>query len=143
MSKRNATARRARVERNIYRRPTGVYEVGLKDGAGVQRWHMVEGGITAARALRHELLASQSRGERVAPNPRLRFGDAADCWLAGPVVDLRDSTQAGYRNAVERHLRPRYATRRLDGIDAEDWPRSSANYERRARARPPSPWCSV
>ncbi len=120
MSKRNATARRVRVERNIYRRPTGVFEVGLKDGAGVQRWHTVEGGITAARALRHELLASRARGERVAPNPRLRFGDAADRWLTGPVTDLRDSTQAGYRNAVERHLRPRYATRRLDGIDAED-----------------------
>ena len=120
MSKRNATARRVRVEPNIYRRPTGVFEVGLKDGAGVQRWYVVEGGITAARALRHELLASRSRGERVAPNPRLRFGDAADRWLTGPVIDLRDSTQAGYRNAVERHLRPRYATRRLDGIDAED-----------------------
>jgi hypothetical protein len=79
----------------------------------------IEGGITAARALRDELLAGQGRGERVAPNPRLRFGEAADRWLAGPVVDLRETTQAGYRNAVERHLRPRYATRRLDTIDPD------------------------
>jgi integrase len=29
-------------------------------------------------------------------------------------------TQAGYANAVEQHLRPRYAGRRLDGITADD-----------------------
>jgi integrase len=50
----------------------------------------------------------------------LRFGEAADRWLAGPVADLRPSTQAGYRNAIERHLRPRYATRRLDMIEPDD-----------------------
>jgi integrase len=120
MSNRNATARRVRVERNIYRRASGVFEVGFKDGAGVQRWRTVAGGNTAARALRDEMLARRGRGERVAPNPRLRFGDAADRWLTGPVADLRDSTRAGYRTAVERHLRPRYTTRRLDTIEAED-----------------------
>jgi len=121
MSKPNpAPARRTSVERNIYRRPSGKFEVGFKDGAGVQRWRTVEGGITAARALRDELLARRGRGERVAPNPRLRFGDAADRWLAGPVIDLRETTQAGYRNAVERHLRPRYVTRRLDAISPDD-----------------------
>jgi integrase len=119
MSKPNATARRVNVERNIYRRPTGVLEVGYKDGAGIQRWRTVDGGILAARKLRDDVLARRGRGERVAPNPRLRFGDAADRWLTGPVADLRDSTQAGYRNAVERHLRPRYATRRLDMIEPE------------------------
>ena len=115
-----APARRTRVERNIYRRPSGVFEVGFKDGSGVQRWRTVEGGITAARALRDELLARRGRGERVAPNPRLRFAEAADRWLAGPVLDLRKTTQAGYRNAIERHLRPRYATRCLDAITADD-----------------------
>jgi integrase len=95
-------------------------EVGFKDGAGVQRWRTVEGGILAARALRDELLARRGRGERVAPNPRLRFGEAADRWLAGPVRDLRETTQAGYTNAIERHLRPRYSTRRLDSIGADD-----------------------
>ncbi len=120
MSKANATARRVSVERNIYRRPTGVFEVGFKDGAGIQRWRTVEGGITAARALRDELLAQRGRGERVAPNPRLRFADASEKWLAGPVVDLRETTRDLYRNAVENHLRPRYATRRLDAITADD-----------------------
>ena len=41
-------------------------------------------------------------------------------WLAGPVLDLRPSTQAGYRNAVEQHLRPRYGHRRLETITADD-----------------------
>jgi integrase len=106
--------------RNIYRWPTGVFEVGFKDGAGVQRWRTVDGGILAARKLRDDLLARRGRGERVAPNPRLRFSEAADRWLTGPVADLRESTQAGYRNAVEQHLRPRYATRRLDTIEPDD-----------------------
>lgn len=46
------SARRVRVERNIYRRSNGVLEVGFKDGAGVQRWRTVDGGIMAARKLR-------------------------------------------------------------------------------------------
>jgi len=80
----------------------------------------VDGGITAARAVRDELLVRRSRGERVASNARLRFGDAAAQWLAGPVVDLRATTQACYRNAVEQHLMRRFATRRLDTISPDD-----------------------
>jgi integrase len=120
MSKAKTTGRRVRVERNIYRRSTGALEVGVKDGSGAQRWRSVDGGIGAARALRDELLSGRAGGERLAPDRRLGFAGAADIWLAGPVADLRASTRAGYRNAVDRHLRPRYASRRLDDIDAED-----------------------
>ena len=120
MSNQNATARRKSVERNIYQRPTGVFEVGFKDGAGIQRWRTVDGGILAARALRDELLAQRGRGERVAPNPRLRFEEASERWLTGYVVDLREATRDLYRNAVERHLRPRFSTRRLDTITPDD-----------------------
>ncbi|MBV9049534.1 MAG: tyrosine-type recombinase/integrase, partial [Solirubrobacterales bacterium] len=109
-----------RVERNIYRRASGVYEVGFKDAAGRQRWRTVDGGITAARAVRDELLVRRSRGERVASNARLRFGDSAAQWLSGPVVDLRATTQACYRNAVEQHLMRRFATHRLDAISPDD-----------------------
>ncbi len=56
----------------------------------------------------------------MAPNPRLRFGDASEKWLDGPVRDLRTTTQAGYRNAVERHLRPRFSTRRMDTLTPDD-----------------------
>jgi Phage integrase, N-terminal SAM-like domain len=116
----STSSRRVRVERNIYQRATGVFEVGFKDSAGVQRWRTVQGGVLAARALRDELLARRGRGETTPPNPRLRFGDAADQWLQGPVSDLRQSTQAGYRNAVEQHLRPRFGARKVDGVTADD-----------------------
>jgi Phage integrase, N-terminal SAM-like domain len=120
MSASEETPRRVRVERNIYRRPTGVLEVGFKDAAGIQRWRTVDGGIMAARNLRDELLARRGRGETVAPDSRLRFGEAASLWLNGPVLDLRSTTQAGYRSAVEQHLRLRFGNCRLDGITADD-----------------------
>ncbi|MBV9046808.1 MAG: hypothetical protein JOY58_00970 [Solirubrobacterales bacterium] len=44
MPEEGSTARRVRVERNIYRRPSGVYEVGFKDGGGKQRWRTVAAG---------------------------------------------------------------------------------------------------
>jgi hypothetical protein len=72
-----SNARRVRVERNIYRRPSGVYEVGFKDAGGKQRWRTVTGGITAARALRDELLARRGRGEHVVTDGRLRFSAGA------------------------------------------------------------------
>src|SRR5947208_2164632 len=112
--------RRVRLERNIYRRPTGVLEIGFKDASGIQRWRTVDGGIMAARKLRDELLARRGRGESVAPDSRLRLGEAADLWLAGPVLDLRPTTRAGYGSAVDHHLRPRYGNRRLDRITADD-----------------------
>ncbi|HTX33338.1 MAG TPA: tyrosine-type recombinase/integrase [Solirubrobacteraceae bacterium] len=112
--------RRTRLERNIYRRPTGVLEVGLKDASGIQRWRTVDGGVMAARKLREELLAQRGRGDTMARDSRLKFGEAAELWLEGPVLDLRPATQAGYRSAVKHHLRARYANRRLDSISADD-----------------------
>lgn len=120
MAEDGSTARRVRVERNIYRRPSGVYEVGFKDGGGKQRWRTVVGGITAARALRDELLARRGRGEQVVTDGRLRFVEAAAKWLDGPVLDLRPRTQECYRNAVEQHLVPAFGTRRLDAMSPDD-----------------------
>jgi len=120
MSAGDNEARRVRVERNIYRRPSGVREIGFKDASGIQRWRTVDGGIMAARKLRDDLLARRGRGETVAPDSRLRFSEAAELWLAGPVQDLRATTQAGYRSAVEQHVLRRYGNRRLDSITADD-----------------------
>lgn len=120
MSKPANLARRVRVERNIYRRSTGVFEVGYKDASGKQRWRTVDGGITAARVLRDQLVAQRNRREPAPDNVRLRFGDAAAQWLAGPVVDLRQTTRDCYRNAVDNHLRARLQTRRLDAITPDD-----------------------
>lgn len=109
-----------RVERNIYRRPTGVLEVGYKDASGKQRWRTVDGGITAARAVRDQLVAQRNRREPTPDNVRLRFADAADQWLSGPVADLRQTTRDCYRNAVDTHLRARFGIRRLDAITPDD-----------------------
>jgi len=115
-----AAPRRVRVERGIYRRSTGVLEVGFKDETGRQRWRTVDGGILAARKVRDDLAARRARGESVAQKPRLRFGEAADCWLSGPVLDLRETTQVKYRCMVNQHLRPRFDGRRLDAVNADD-----------------------
>src|ERR1700745_3806521 len=112
--------RRVRVERNIYRRPSGVYEVGFKDGTGKQRWRTVQGGITAARAMRDQLLARRADGEPVQPRTKLRFVDAASAWLDGPVQDLRPRTDECHRNALTTHLLPRFARRRLDSVSPDD-----------------------
>ena len=61
-----------------------------------------------------------ARGERVAPKPKLRFGEAADIWLDGPVVDLRETTRVKYRCMVNQHLRARLEGRRLDAVTADD-----------------------
>jgi integrase len=105
---------------NIYRRPDGKLEIGYRDSLGKQRWKVVQGGIIAARAERDAILESKARGERIRPNPRLRFGEAAERWLAEQVCDLRPSTQACYRNAMRIHLEPRWGRRRMDAIDVGD-----------------------
>lgn len=112
--------RRVRVERGIYRRATGVLEIGFKDEIGRQRWRTVDGGILAARRLRDDLTARRTRGESVAPKPKLRLGEAADGWLNEPVLDLRETTQAKYRTIVNEHLRLRFEARRLDAVTADD-----------------------
>jgi hypothetical protein len=119
MAKDPTPPRRLRVERNIYRRPSGVYEVGFKDAAGKQRWRTVDGGITAARALRDGLLARRHGGERLAADGRLRFNEAAGGWLEGPVLDLRPRTKECYRNAVQNHLLPTFGRPRRTGEEVE------------------------
>jgi integrase len=115
-----AAPRRIRVERGIYQRPSGVFEVAYKDEVGRLRWRTVDGGILAARKVRDDLSARRARGESVAPKPKLTFGDAADAWLTGPVLDLRETTQAKYRCMADQHLRSRLAGRRLDAVGADD-----------------------
>ena len=112
--------RRVRVERGIYRRSTGVLEVGFKDESGRLRWRTVDGGHARGAKVRDDLSARRARGESVAPNPKLRFGEAADHGSTGPVLDLRETTQAKYRCMVDEHLRPRFGGKRLDAITADD-----------------------
>ncbi len=119
MTKPKEAPRRTRVESNIYKRPTGVFEIGFKDATGRQRWRTVEGGIQAARAMRDELLTQRRKGGRPS-NPRLRFGDSADAYLES-VQSLRSTTRAAYTSAVRHHLEPRFMNRRLDSLTAENF----------------------
>jgi len=66
MTEGRGSARRVRVERGIYRRSTGVLEVGFKDETGRQRWRTVEGGILAARKVRDDLAALRRGGRLLA-----------------------------------------------------------------------------
>ena len=115
--------RRVHVERNIYETTRGgkrVFEVGCRDSTGKQRWKIVGPKISAARAERDSILGTRGKGGRIQPNPRLRFGEAADRWLEDQVVDLRPRTRETYRNAIETHVRPRWGRRRLDQISIDD-----------------------
>ena len=73
--------------RGVYWRPDGLLEVGYQDADGRWRWRGPFQTITAARAA-----ARRGAGPRRAaasasrPNPRLKFGEAADRWLAEQVV---------------------------------------------------------
>lgn len=123
-------ARRVRVERGIYRRPTGVLEVAYTDEVGRVRWRTVSGGILAARKLREDLNSRKARGESITPAGKIKFGDAAGAWLTGPVLALRDTTQQKYCCMVRDHLNPRFARRMLNALSADDM----ANLVRELRA---------
>jgi integrase len=76
----------------------------------------------AARAERDRILGAQAQCERVQANPKLRFREASDSYLTAfeARTELRESTRADTRRVVERHLLPRFHTRRLDGIEKAD-----------------------
>lgn len=116
--------RRVRVSgaknQNLYWRQDRKLEIGYRDSAGKLRWAGPFETITAARAERDTILGARGRGERVHANPRLKFGEAADRWLADQVSELRGSTRSSYRSHVDNHLRPRWGRRRMDRIDVAD-----------------------
>lgn len=123
MSQANGGTSRKNVERNIYVRQKAdgsrYFEIGYRDSTGRQRWQRVDGGIMAARAARDDVLGRKGRGERVQPNPKLRFNDAADAWLEGQVASLRPRTREAYAYALQ-HIRDRFGHRRLDRISTDD-----------------------
>jgi integrase len=105
---------------NLYWRRDGRIEIGYRDSAGKQRWTPAFDTITQTRRERDKILGARAKGERVQPNPKLKFGEAASRWIAEQVCELRRSTQANYRNSIEVHLRPRWGNRRMDHIDVNE-----------------------
>lgn len=114
-----------RVERGIYYKKSSaggrLYEIRWRDSAGISKRRAVGPRITEARAALTVELAKRGRGEPAPRDPRLTFGDALDGFFANRVADLRETSQAGHRWAIERHLRPRFGNRRMDRITADDW----------------------
>jgi integrase len=110
---------RVKIEQGIWQRG-GVYEITFRDAQGKQRRRTVEGGITAARNKLAKEVAKRANGERITADPRLRFGQAADAWLAGPVTTLRPNTISTYKGAVDGHLLPCIGQRRMDDLTADD-----------------------
>jgi integrase len=106
--------------RGIYWRPDGLFEVGYRDADGRLRWRGPYETITAARAGRGDAKTKARSGERESANPRLKFGDAADRWLAEQVIELRPQTRDAYLSHVRNYLRPLWGDRRLDAIDVTD-----------------------
>lgn len=107
-------------DRGVYWRADGLLEVGYRDADGRQRWRGPFETITAARAGRDEAKSKARVRLRESSNPRLKFGEAADRWLAEQVSELRPATRASYGGFVENHLRPRWGHRRMDAIDVTD-----------------------
>jgi integrase len=122
--------------RGVYWRPDGMLEVGYRDADGRLRWRGPYETVTAARAARDDARARARGGERESADPRLKFGEAADRWLAEQVVELRPATQAIYSNAVRNHLAPHWGGRRMDAIDVTD----AARLVRELRAEGLSEW---
>jgi integrase len=122
---------------------TGLYwrrdervEIAYRDSGGTLRWEGPFETVTEARARRGEIAGAKGKGEQVRPNPRLRFGEAADRWLAEQVRDLRPATRAIYSNAVRNHLRSRWGNRRMDHLSVDD----AARLVRELRAQGLSEW---
>lgn len=119
MSSTQPKPRRVRVERGIYQRQDGTFEIGWRDAQKIQKWKTVSGGIKAARAALAEEHARRARGERVAADPRLTFDSAATVWWDARVVNLRPSTQSAYSGCL-KHLREHFGRTRLTNITATD-----------------------
>src|SRR4051794_1220351 len=106
--------------RGIYWRAGGLFEGGYRDADGRQRWRGPFETVTSARLARDDARVKARGGERESANPRLKFDEAADRWLAEQVVALRPATRASYKSYLDNHLRPRWGRRRMDAIDVSD-----------------------
>lgn len=113
--------KRSRVKQGIWRRQGADgkwrYEITYRDSDGKQRREVVEGGLRAAEAALSDRKARMGRGERVAPNHRLTFAEAAEEWMSAQGATLRPATRAAYRSALDIHLLPAWGNLRLDRID--------------------------
>ena len=101
MTARSTPKRREKVEPGIYRRPDGRLEIGWRDASGTQRWHVVDGGIKAARNALATEHAKRAKGERIA-SPRLTLARALDAAWEQKRGRLARSSQTVYEASRKR-----------------------------------------
>lgn len=111
--------RRVRVEKGIYRRPDGKYEIGFRDAEGRLRWRGPFDRLDAAEAARGEEIAKRHRGEKITSDPKMTFDRAADLWWEARVMRLRPATQSAYAASL-KHVRPVFGRRKLTDIGSGD-----------------------
>lgn len=121
IAKKVAAVGREKVGPGIWRRKNAagewVYEIAYRDSDGRQRRQTVHGGKRAAETALSTVKSEMGRGKRVAPMPRLTFGDAAERWAESAARTVRSTTMDAYRSALDTHLMPAWGRRRLDTID--------------------------
>jgi integrase len=118
-----AGARRARVERGIYRQPNGKYAVCTRY-AGTLHFRTVGLDLAVARKARIDLIAAVRGGE--APvSPHLRFGTVAAWWVERFEAKVASGerhprTLEAHRYHLDQHLLPPLARRRIAAISVDD-----------------------
>ena len=121
MSKPTRTVLRERIKPGIWKRVgkdgKPIYEITYRDSDGKQRRQTIQGGIRAAEIALHDKKARMGKGERVVPNPKLTFAEAAEKWLSSAKTSIRPATLAAYTSSLDTHLLPAWGKLRLDQID--------------------------
>lgn len=117
------SARRARVERGVYRQPNGNYAVCARR-AGRLHFRTAGRDLTAARRARDELVTALAGG-RVPASPRLRFDTVAGWWLERfeakvAAGERHPRTLEAHRYHLDHNLLPRLASRRIAALGIED-----------------------
>jgi integrase len=97
-----------------------VFVIGYRASDGKQVWQTVAGGVTAAQAALADVKDRKNKGERIAPNPRLTFEQAAAAWFEAQASNLRPATRDVYRSHLDTHLLPAFGRRRLDSLEVDD-----------------------
>jgi integrase len=117
------TVKRTRVAPGIWKREGADgrprYEITYRDSDLVQRRQVVEGGKRAAEVALAKVKSDKGQGKRVAPSPRLTFGEAAERWYESQANKLRPTTRQAYRSSLDAHLLPAWGRIRLDRIDVD------------------------
>jgi integrase len=101
----------------VYRSISGKYEIAYRDSDGRLVIRVVEGGFGDAKAARAEIVGKLNRGEPVRSS-KATFGEFAETVMGG--LTTRPRTIERHRYMLDRHLLPRFRSRKLGSITTDD-----------------------